>query len=290
VGAFILARKNDIFTASQTTQKTSSPVEGVMRQDPMKEFGWEVPYELAPLPSRGLVYSKNDSLHGKETISIKAMTAKEEDILLSRAFSKAGTTVSELLRSCITDHDVDVSQLLSGDRQSILVAIRITGYGSSYDAEVVCPACVNRVKNQFDLSSLTLRPLEIEPKIAGINEFEFTLPVSKKRVIFKFLTGRDEEELNTLTERRRKLLGDAAENPVTTKLAHQIISIEGITDKNKISTFVSNMPAGDSRALRSYIEKNEPGIDMNVQMTCPSCSAESEVGLPIGPSFFWPRT
>jgi hypothetical protein len=290
LGAFILARKNDIFTASQATQKTASPVEGVMRQDPMKEFGWEVPYEIAPLPSRGLVYDKNSPLHNKESISIKAMTAKEEDILLSRAFSKAGTTVSELLRSCISEQGVDASHLLSGDRQSILVAIRITGYGSSYDAEVICPACVSRVKNQFDLSALTLHPLEIEPKMPGINEFEFVLPVTKKRVIFKFLTGRDEEELSILTERRRKLLGDAAENPVTTKLSHQIISIEGITDKNKISTFVTNMPAADSRALRNYIEKNEPGIDMNVQMTCPNCSAESEVGLPIGPSFFWPKS
>jgi len=285
-----LARKNDIFTANQGTQKTAAPLDGIARQDPMKEFGWEVPYELAPLPSRGLVYAKGSALHNKEAVSIKAMTAKEEDILLSRAFSKAGTTVSELLRSCIADHNIDASQMLSGDRQSVLVAIRITGYGSSYDTDVICPECVSRVKYQFDLSSLALRPLEIEPKTAGINEFEFVLPVSKKRVVFKFLTGRDEEELNVLTERRKKLLGDNAENPVTTKLAHQIISIEGVTDKNKISTFVGNMPAADSRALRSYIEKNEPGLDMNIQMVCPNCNAESEVGLPIGPTFFWPRT
>jgi len=256
----------------------------------MKEFGWEVPYELAPLPSRGIVYGKNSSLHKKESVSIKAMTAKEEDILLSRAFSKAGTTVTELLKSCIAEHDVDPGQLLSGDRQSILVAIRITGYGASYNADVVCPECVSRVKHDFDLSSLEIKPLDIDPKLEGVNEFEFTLPVSKKRVTFKFLSGRDEEELNVISERRKKLFGDGADNIVTTRLAHQIISIEGIDDKNKITTFVNNMPAGDSRALRLYIEKHEPSLNMNVMMTCPSCNAESEVALPIGPAFFWPRS
>ncbi len=284
-----MARKNEIFNGSKQAATSTSPVEGVMRQDPMKEFGWEVPYELAPLPSRGIVYDKTSSLHGKEAISIKAMTAKEEDILMSRAYSKTGSTVTELLKSCIADKSIDTSHLLSGDRQSVLVAIRITGYGSSYDADVMCPACATRVRNTFDLSNLAVRPLEIQPNSPGVNEFEFVLPVSKKRVTFKFLTGRDEEELATITERRKKLFGDAAENPITTRLSLQIISIDGIEDKNKINTFVNNMPAGDSRALRTYIERSEPGLDMNVAMTCPNCGADSEVGLPIGVSFFWPR-
>lgn len=289
MGDYTLARKNEIFNASKQAAPATTPVEGVMRQDPMKEFGWEVPYELAPLPSRGIVYDKTSSLHGKEAISIKAMTAKEEDILMSRAYSKTGSTVTELLKSCIADKSIDTSHLLSGDRQSVLVAIRITGYGSSYDADVMCPACTTRVRNTFDLSNLAVRPLEIQPNSPGVNEFEFVLPVSKKRVTFKFLTGRDEEELSTITERRKKLFGDAAENPITTRLSLQIISIDGIEDKNKINTFVNNMPAGDSRALRTYIERSEPGLDMNVAMTCPSCGADSEVGLPIGVSFFWPR-
>lgn len=286
-----MARKNEIFNSNpKQSAASTSPIEGVMRQDPMKEFGWEVPYELAPLPSRGLVYPKNSPLHNKEVVSIKAMTAKEEDILLSRAYSKAGTTVSELLKSCITESDIDTSHLLSGDRQSILVAIRITGYGSNYDADVICPACNERVKNIFDLTSLALRPISIDPKEPGVNEFDYVLPISKKRIIFKFMTGRDEEELTTIIERRKKLLGDGAENPVTTRLAHQIVSIEGITDRNKINVFVNNMPAADSRALRLHIEKNEPGLEMNVDMTCAKCGTESEVGLPIGPSFFWPRS
>lgn len=290
MGVFTLARKNEIFNSNARQATTASTIEGITRQDPMKEFGWEVPYEVAPLPSRGIVYAKNTSLYGKESVSIKAMTAKEEDILLSRAYAKSGTTVTELLRSCIAETGVDPGQLLSGDRQSILVAIRITGYGSNYDADVICPSCNERVKNIFDLTALAIRTINIDPKDDGVNEFEFVLPVSKKRVTFKFMTGRDEEELATVIERRKKLLGENAESPVTTRLAHQIVSIEGVTDRNKINVFINNMPAADSRALRLYIEKNEPGLEMNAGMTCEKCGTESEVGLPIGPGFFWPRT
>jgi len=289
VGVFTLARKNEIFAGHQKAP-AQSPIEGVARQDPMKEFGWEVPYELAPLPSKGAVYPKNSALSDCETISIKAMTAREEDILLSKAYAKLGTTVTELLRSCIADKDIDPGQLLGGDRQSILVALRITGYGAKYDAEVSCPSCFNRANHEFDLAELALKTLEIHPVLPGQNEFAFQLPVSKKNVHFKFLTGKDEEELSVFVERRRKLLGDAAENPVTTRLAFQIVSIDGITDKNKISTFVNNMPAADSRALRNYIDKNEPGIDTNVRFDCAKCGADSEVQMPIGASFFWPKS
>lgn len=102
------------------------------------------------------------------------------------------------------------------------------------------------------------------------------------------MTGRDEEELNLINERRKKLLGDGAENPITTRLAHQIISVDGIEDKNKIGVFVNNMPARDSLFLRDYIAKNEPGIKMRTEYNCESCNATSEVALPMGATFFWP--
>ena len=122
---------------------------------------------------------------------------------------------------------------------------------------------------------------------------EYHIETETVTVIKNKKTGyiyKDEEELNVFVERRRKLLGDAAENPVTTRLTFQIVSIDGITDKNKISTFVNNMPAADSRALRLYIDKNEPGIDTNVRFECTKCGADSEVQMPIGASFFWPKS
>lgn len=283
-----MARKNEIFSSS--SQKAPADVPGgIMKQDVMKEFGWEVPIDVAPLPSQGRVYPATSSLHGKEVVSIKAMTAKEEDILLSRAYSKQGTTVIELIKSCLADKSIDPSDLLLGDRHAILVAIRITGYGADYCVDATCPACNSTSEHNFDLSSLPLRNLEIEPVKQGINEFAFTLPVTKKNVTFKFLTGRDDLEITQTNERRKKLLGDQADNVVTSRLAYQIVSIDGVTDRNKVATFVNNMPARDSRALRLHIDKHEPTLEMNTTMICNACGASSEVALPIGMNFFWPR-
>ena len=286
-----MARKNDVFTASSVDKKSNAPIpEGVIRQDVMKEFGWEVPVDNAPIPSQGRVYPSNSPLSGKEAISIKAMTAKEEDILMSRAYSKQGTTITELIRSCVIDKNFDPGDLLLGDRQALLVAIRITGYGADYSLDVDCPACDKRNVGEFDLSSLELQRLEIDPIAPGVNEFATILPVTKKKVTFKFMTGKDEQELNAIVERRRKLLGDAADSVVTTRLALQTLSIEGVTDKSKINTFISNMPARDSLHLREYIRKHEPGLSMKSNYHCSHCGADSEVALPFGVSFFWPTT
>lgn len=284
-----MARKNDVFAASSNDKRQSAP-EGVIRQDIMKEFDWEVPVDISPLPSQGRVYPVNSSLHGKESLAIKAMTAKEEDILMSRAFSKQGTTVTELIRSCVVDKNFDPGDLLVGDRQALLVAIRITGYGADYRLDLDCPACDKRSTGEFDLSSLELQRLEIDPVTPGANEFLTVLPVSKKRVTFKFMTGKDEQEMNSLVERRRKLLGDGAENVITTRLSFQTLSVEGITDKNKIGMFIANMPARDSLHLREHIRKHEPGLNMKSNFHCSLCGADSEVTLPLGVSFFWPTT
>lgn len=283
-----MARKNEIFNASQPAQQRPGALDGVIKQDVMKEFGWEVPVDNAPLPSQGVVYPAHSPLHGKEVIAIKAMTAKEEDILMSRAYSKSGTTITELIRSCVVDKNFEPGDLLLGDRQALLVAIRITGYGADYKLDIDCPACDKRGLGEFDLSQLPLQTLVIDPVSPGLNEFSTTLPVTKKKVTFKFLTGKDEQEMNVLVERRKKLLGEAAENLVTTRLAYQTLSIDGITDKNKIGTFINNMPARDSLHLREFIRKNEPGLSMKSNYHCSHCAADSEVVLPIGVSFFWP--
>ena len=118
--------------------------------------------------------------------------------------------------------------------------------------------------------------------------FETVLPVSKKKVRFKYLTGLDEIDI-AVAEDRLKKKGFEAGNMVTRRFKNQVLSIENVTDKNKILKFCQNMPARDSLSLRKYIDKNEPGIDMTSHMVCPHCLEESEVRLPMGAAFFWPE-
>lgn len=251
------------------------------------EFGLDIPSELVPLPSNGKVYPTESSLYNTEVVEIRPMTAREEDILTSRALLKKGTVITELIRSCLVDRSINANELLTGDRNALMVAIRITGYGPDYNTEIECGECNSKMDHAFDLSSLPIKRLEIEPVSVGSNLFEFVLPYSKKRVKFRFLVGRDEEEISVMNEKQKKL-GLSSESNITTNLLHAIVSIEGIEDRSKIANFVKHMPARDSLALRNYIKDNEPGIVMRQETTCPSCGHSEEVSMPLGVNFLWP--
>jgi hypothetical protein len=251
------------------------------------DFGMEIPVESVPLPSAGLVYPADSPLSGRETVDIRAMTAKEEDILTSRALIKKGTVITELLKSCLVDKNIDPDTLISGDRNAIMTAVRVTGYGADYTVDVDCPSCSEKSKQSFKLTDLNIKRLEINPVEVGKNLFEFKLPVSGKTIRFKFLTGKDEQEI-TVTSERKKKQGQQSDNLITQKLMYSVVSVEGTTDKVKVQSFIRNMPARDSLALRKFMDASEPGIDMKSWIECPNCDESSEVRLPLGVSFFWP--
>jgi hypothetical protein len=273
-------KSNEVFEGQRASM---APRRDVLKDD----FNFEIPTQVVPLPSGGVIYPVDSVMHGKSEVAIKAMTAKEEDILTSRALIKKGTVITELLKSAILDDGFDPDVMLSGDRNAIMITLRATGYGSDYNVEVDCPACSQRTKQSFDLAELPIRELAISPVAEGANLFEAELPMTKKKVRFKFLTGNDEREISILQERKKKQ-GVLVDNMVTTRLLYQIVSIDGISDKTKIGFFVRAMPARDSLFLRKFIDKNEPGIDMKAWMDCSSCFESSEVRLPLGATFFWP--
>lgn len=281
-------QRNAIFSAPKSQVDPRVPV--LSATERMKaEFGLDIPCETVPLPSAGVTYPKTSPLSNKESLDIAPMTAREEDILTSRALLKKGTVITELIRSCLIDKTIDPSELLSGDRNALMVAIRITGYGADYEAEIDCTGCSEKSKVNFNLGELPIKRLEIEPSETNSELFEFRLPYTKKLVKFRFLTCRDEENIATMQERQKKL-GLSSESSVTTNLMHSIVSIDGIEDRTKISNFVRMMPARDSLALRNYIRDNEPGIIMKQEVTCPKCGYSEEVAMGINATFLWPNS
>ena len=274
---------------SQQQPKKSNLPPPPRAANPLADLGIEIPVETIPLPSAGKTYPQNSALYNKRTISIKSMTAKEEDILTSRALIKNGTVITKLLQSCIVDKTVDVPSMLMGDINAVMVAIRCTGYTTKYETSVTCVHCSNIQKEEFDLGQLPIKQLTIEPDEPGTNVFSVTLPKTKARVQFKFLTGRDTEELQVLDGRKKKL-GYKVDNLITARLQHSLLSVNGKTDKTLLSKFIQHMPALDSLTLRTYVDDNEPGIDMSAVVECSNvdCGAVEEVSIPLGVSFFWP--
>tara|TARA_R110002126_G_scaffold280825_1_gene428391 strand:+ start:257 stop:1087 length:831 start_codon:yes stop_codon:yes gene_type:complete len=271
------------------TELMGAMPDGLARQNVMKEdFGWEVPIEAIPLPSRGTLYSPDSVLYNRETLKIKSMTAHEEDILASPAFHKDGSTITQLIKSCLTDNAIDPDDLILGDRISLMVGIRVTGYGPAYNASSSCKSCDHMNKFEADLSSLEINRLKIKPVSEGVNEFEFNLPVTKKKVTFKYLTGGEERLRNQTSKNQSKVLKTKIETNVTSYLESTIASVDGIRDRLKIKHFIYNMPAFDSKKLRSFILDNEPGINMSHNLTCERCGVSNDVSLPITSEFFWP--
>ena len=282
--------RNAMLAAQMASQNPGSgegqPINA--QQYAKQELGVEIPVDAVPLPSKGAVYSHGHPLCNAEVVEYRSMTAKEEDILMSQALIKRGTVITELIKSCLINKNIDVQTLLSGDRNALMIAIRASGYGAIYEPIYACPSCEFKNELQIDLNNLPIKPLTIEPSAPNMNSFAFKLPVSKKEVTFKFLNGREEEEIVSEMETLKKK-GLLNSNLVTARLLRCITSIDGNDNKSLISRFVQYMPARDSLLLREYIDKHEPGVDMKVDFKCNNCDHFEEVTLPFGANFFWPN-
>lgn len=256
------------------------------------QFNWALPTEFVELPSKGKFYPPGHPLHNVETVEIKYMTAKEEDILTDRALLKKGVAVDRMLENIIVDKNIKLDDLLIGDKNAILVTARMTGYGADYEAKVVCPSCFETVDHQFDLEELghldfeqALEEQEVEK--TENNTFRVTLPMSKVTVECRMLNGKDETIIakNTL----RKDRTNQASNTLTTQLALMIVSVNGDTDKVNKLQFINAMPARDSRYLRNIMGEITPNVDMTTAFQCPKCGETAALEVPLGAGFFWPK-
>jgi len=240
----------------------------------MSEF--KIPTETVELPSKGLLYPETSEL-AKGTIELKYMTAREEDILTNQAYIKNGTVLDKLMKSLIVSK-INYDELLIGDKNAIMIASRVLGYGKDYTFEY------NGESQTVDLSQIENKPLHPNVESNKTNEFEYTLPHSGNHVAFRFLTHKDEQDITRELDGLKKINKDASPD-LTTRLKYIITSVEGSREKKDIRDFVDNyLLAKDSRALREYIKEVQPDVDL----TFFPDGSNDRVNIPIGLSFFWP--
>ena len=241
------------------------------------------PSEVIDLPSEGKLYPEDSPLReGK--IEIKYMTAKEEDILTSQNLIKKGIVIEKLLDSLILTKGVKSEDLVVGDKNAVMVAARILAYGPEYACEVVNPNTDEKLTHTFNIADCPFIKL---PKGVDGNNFEFELPVSKQKIIFKLLTGKDERMINEELDKIRKL-GTQVIPELTTRLRYLITSIDGETKQNVINSFVENMLSKDSLSLRQEITKVTPDIDLSQEVELEGDTVK--VDIPMTVNFFWPNT
>jgi hypothetical protein len=240
----------------------------------MSEF--KIPTETVELPSKGLLYPEGSEL-AKGTIEMKYMTAREEDILTNQSYIQNGTVLDKLMKSLIVS-PIDYNELLIGDKNAIMVAARVLGYGKDYTFDYLGET------HTVDLSNIESKPLHPEVEQRKTNEFEFVLPHSGNRLTFRFLTHKDEQDINREIDGLKKINKESS-SELTTRLKYIITSVEGSREKKDIRDFIDNyLLAKDSRALREHIKEMQPDVDLSF---FPSDGGD-RVNLPIGIGFFWP--
>jgi len=261
---------------------------------PSNPFSFVVPTEFVELPSRGEFYPTSHPLHNQETIEIRYMTAKEEDILTSQSLLEKGLALDRLLANLIVDKRIKPEALLSGDRNAILIAARKSGYGADYNTKVACPHCGESDTYFYDLENAEVvsSPNDEKLKELGIvrneeNNFVVTLPNNPVELTFKLLTGKEENLLvRTAEKRKRKKQGD---HLITDQLKLMIVSINEYTDAPLIDKFAETMTLPDARFLRDIYRKVTPAIDLRKEFVCDQCSHVDEIDFPFTTDFFWPQ-
>ena len=243
----------------------------------MAEF--TIPTETVTLPSKGLLYSKESPL-SKGEIEMKYMTAKHEDILTNANYIRQGTVLDKLLKELIVT-DINYNDLLVGDKNALLIAARILGYGKDYNVNY------NGKEVTIDLTQLKDKEVNFSLFKEGTNDFPFTLPKSGNSITFKILTHGDEQRIEAETKGLQKIRPDVTSD-VSTKMKYIITSINGDREQKSIRDFVDNyLLAPDARSLRQYYGQISPDIDMRYTPEDENYVGEG-IDIPISLNFFWP--
>lgn len=252
------------------------------------------PTELVELPSKGLYYPDNHPLHGVESIEIRQMTTKEEEILTSQTLLKKGVALDRLLQSLMLDKTIEPGTLLVGDKNAMLIQARKTGYGADYKTQVSCPNCNTLETLTYDLNECqiydggnsddTLK--ELGAMSTDRLTFRVTLPITKVEAEVRLMYGYDEMEI--VKSQKNKVRNKDLNSAITDNLKRVVVALNGIEDRNQIETFLEKMPASDARFLRKAVAQLTPTTKMLLDFDCSSCSHNDELEVPITATFFWP--
>ena len=250
---------------------------------------YDFPTEVIELPSQGKAYMEGHPL-SKGTVEIKYMTAKEEDILASQNLIRKGVVLDKLFESVVVEEGVNIGDIFVGDKNAILLATRVLGYGADYEVEISDPFTLEQQKVNIDLSKVQTKDIDFD-KLNSDNLYEFELPTLKKTIKFKLLTHKDEIDINKDIQAMQRLSGkgDVPSQDVSTRLRYMIQDVDGNTDTGFINNFVkNNLLAKDSRALRNYVRKISPDLDLTFDFTSDITGETEALDIPFGTGFFYP--
>lgn len=244
-------------------------------------------FDMIPLPSHGEAYANKIS-----SIPVSYLTAYDENIIVSPNLYRDGSFLDVLLKNKVLNPAIDVNNLLPGDRDAIILWLRATGYGNEFPVTVTDDQTGKEFNTTIDLSTIEYKEFNLKGDENGW--FEYTLPVSKDKIKFSFLTyGENEalakkdkeedisikrEELMEMSERITSLKKNTLANTFNKKFAKRIddatqtledwydnITVE---NKTKISHSLTNRLIKMVKSINGVTDKNfikEYIVKMNIR-------------------------
>ena len=160
----------------------------------------------------------------------------------------------------------------------------ILAYGPEYACELTDPDTGEKQDYTFNLADCPFKHVE-----DGVTEnlFDFTLPISKKKIKFSLLTGKD-ERLITEDLKASKKTGTGISPELTTRFRYIIKEVEGDNSSTVINNIAQNILARDSIALREEIARVQPDIELKQDVEIGGETVE--VDIPMTVTFFWPNS
>ena len=247
---------------------------------------YDFPTEIITLPSQGKCYPKEHPLASGE-VEIKYMTAREEEILSSQNLIKKGVVLDKLFESIIADKSIDVDDIIIGDKNAIVLATRILGYGADYKIEFTNDED-EKEQISIDLSKVQTKEIDLS-KLNRNNLYEFVTPTTKNVLKFKMLTHGDEKKIDTDVKAMDRLNKGGVSQQLTTRYRYIIKSVDGKEDTKSIVNFINNkFLSKDTRAFRNHLSGLQPDMDMSFEYDNPISGEKERTPIPMGIGFFYP--
>ena len=246
---------------------------------------YDFPTEVISLPSQGKCYPEGNPLSSGQ-IEIKYMTAREEEILASQNLIRKGVVLDKLFESIVVDKDINVDDILIGDKNAIMLATRILGYGSDYTVQIESELG-DKDEIKVDLSKVQTKEIDFD-KLSRENRYTFTTK-SGTVLEYRLLSHGDEKKIDADVKALERLNKGGTSSELTTRYRYMITSVDGVSDTKTITNFINNrFLTIDTRSFRESIRKIQPDVNMEFEYTDPQ-TGETEVRpIPMGVGFFWP--
>jgi hypothetical protein len=247
---------------------------------------YDFPTEVISLPSQGKCYSENNPLSSGQ-VEIKYMTAKEEEILSSQNLIRKGVVLDKLFESIIVDRGINIDDIILGDKNAIMLAARILGYGPQYVVQITDEMGESNDVT-VDLGKVKTKEIDFD-KLTRENRYKFTTSTGVE-LEWRFLTHGDEKKIDVDVKAMQRLnKASDTSSELTTRYRYMISSVNGDSSTSAITKFINTQfLTRDTRDFRKYINSLQPDINMEFEYENPNTGVVEVKPIPMGVGFFWP--